>query len=68
MLMDKCSRALCECVRIQIRLFSRLSDDIEICGLLYKGRFVLLLQLISTSFIFTELVVATYKAYAGLFG
>jgi hypothetical protein len=33
MMMDKCSRALCE--GIQLQLFNRLSDDIEICQLLY---------------------------------
>jgi hypothetical protein len=46
MMMDKCSRALCE--RIQLQLFNRLSDDIEICQLLYYCRHLIILQVIST--------------------
>jgi hypothetical protein len=58
-MMDKCSRALCE--HIQLQLFNRLIDDIEICQLLYYCRHLIILQVISSSLIFAGLAIAIYK-------
>ena len=62
--MDKCSRAVCE--HIQLQLFDRLSDDIEICQLLYYCRYFIIIQVISVYLIFAGLAIAAYKAYRGL--
>jgi len=64
MIMDKCSRAICE--YIQLQLFNRLSDDIEICQLLYYCQCLIILEVISTCLIFSGLAISTYKAYRGL--
>ena len=64
MIMDKSSRALSE--RIQIQMFNRLSDQIDICELFYYCLPFIILQVISSSLIFIGLAIATYKAYRGL--
>jgi len=62
--MDKCTRTLSE--HIQTQPLNRLIDDIYICKFLYNGRYLVILQFISTSLIFAGLTIATYKDYRGL--